>query len=59
MKNLYNIDVEDCDALTSKAKKLQSHNFGELWHMRLGYFHHDALNIMEQITISLRKGALE
>jgi len=47
VKNLYKLDVEDCVALSIKAEKMQICNVSELWHRRLGHFHHDALNIMQ------------
>ena len=43
MKNLYMLDVEDCVALSIKAENVQSHDVGEIWHRRLGHFHHGAL----------------
>ena len=46
VKNLYKLDVEDCVALSSKAEKVQSHDVGEIWHIRLGHLHHGALKIM-------------
>jgi len=46
-KNLYKLDVEDCAALSTKAKKMQSRDLGELWHIRLGHLHHGPLEIMQ------------
>ena len=59
MKNLYNIDVEDCVALSTKVEKVQSRDVGELWKKILGKFHHGALNIMQQIITGIPKGPLE
>lgn len=59
VKNLYKLDVEDCVALSSKVDKVQGHYVGELWHKILGHLHHVFLKIMQQITTSLSKGALE
>ena len=38
---------------------MQSQDFGELWHRRLGHLHHGALKIMQQISTGLPKGKLE
>jgi len=59
VKKLYKINVEDNGSISSKAEKVQSHNLSEICHIRLGHLHHGALNIMKQITTSLRKGELE
>jgi len=59
VNNLYKLDVEVCVALSTKAEKVQSHDVGELWHKSLGYLHHGALKIMQQITTGLPRGALE
>ena len=58
VKNLYKLDVEDCVALSTKAKKVQSRDIGELWHRSLGHFHHGALKIMQHISTGLPKCAL-
>jgi len=59
VRNMYNLDVEYCVALSTKAEKVQSHDVGEIWHRRLGNLHHGALKIMQLITTCLPKGALE
>ena len=59
MKNLYKLEVDDCVALSMKAKLVQSQDIGELWHRRLGHLHHGAFKIMQQISIGLPKGKLE
>jgi len=59
VKNLYKLDVEDYAALSTKVEKVQSCDVGELWHRRLGHLHHGVLNILQQITTILPKGALE
>ena len=59
VKNIYKLEVDDCAALSSKAKMVQSQDVGELWHRRLGHLHHGALKIMQQISIGLPKGKLE
>eukprot|EP00253_Pinus_taeda_P035729 PITA_35729 len=46
IKNLYMLQVEDCAALSSKAKEVHGKDIGELWHRRLGHLHHGALKIM-------------
>lgn len=46
VKNLYKIEVDDCAALSMKAKLVQSQDIGELWHKQLGHLHHGALKIM-------------
>lgn len=58
VKNMYKLDVEDCDALSTEAEKVQSHDVSEIWHRRLGHLHHNALKIMQQITTGLPKGAI-
>jgi len=47
VKNLYKLDVEGCVAFCTKVKKVKSRDVGEVWHRRLGHFHHGALNIMK------------
>jgi len=59
VKNLYKLEVDDCAALSTKAKLVQSQDIGELWHRRLGHLHHGALKIMQQMSIGLPKGKLE
>jgi len=59
VKNLYKLDVEDCVALSTKVKKVQTWDVSEIWHRRLGNLHHGTLKIMQQITTCLPKGALE
>ena len=59
MKNLYKIDVEDCATLSTKAEKVKSRDVGKLWHRILVLLHHGALEIIQQITIGIPKGALE
>eukprot|EP00253_Pinus_taeda_P002825 PITA_02825 len=59
VKNPYKLEVDDCDALSSNAKLVQSQDIGELWHRRLGHLHHGALKIMQQISTGLPKGKLE
>ena len=46
VKNLYKLDVEDCATLNINAEKVQSRDVNELWHKRLGHFHHGSLKIM-------------
>jgi len=50
VKNLCKLEVDDCAALSSKEKLVQSQDIGKLWHKRLGHFHHGALKIMQQIS---------
>ena len=59
VKNLYKLDIEDCVALSTKAEKGQSQEIGDLWHKILGFLHHGALKIVQQISIGLLKGTLE
>ena len=59
VKNLYNLEVDECVVLSSKVDLVQSQDIGELWHKRLGHLHHGALKIMQQISIELPKGKLE
>ena len=59
VKNIYKLEVDDCVALSTKAELVQSQDIGELWHRRLGHFHHGALKIMQQISTGLPKGKLE
>jgi len=59
VKNLYKLEVDDCAALSTKAKLVQSQDIGELWHKWLGHLHHGALKIMQQISTGLPKGKLE
>eukprot|EP00253_Pinus_taeda_P006167 PITA_06167 len=55
VKNLYNMELDDYAALSSKAEMVQSQDVGELWHKRLGHLHHGALKIMQQISTRLPK----
>eukprot|EP00253_Pinus_taeda_P010452 PITA_10452 len=55
VKNLYKLDVEYCVALSTKEEKVQSRDIGELWHRILGHLHHEALKIMQQISIGIPK----
>ena len=59
MKNLYKLEVDDCETLNTKAELVQSQDIGEFWHRRLGHLHHGALKVMQQISIGLPKGKLE
>ena len=59
VKNIYKLEVDDCAALSTKAKLVQSQDIGELWHKQLGHLHHGALKIMQQISTGLPKGKLE
>eukprot|EP00253_Pinus_taeda_P006682 PITA_06682 len=58
VKNLYQLHVDDCSTMACKAKGVVSRDDGELWHQRLGHLHHDALKILQQISIGLPKGTL-
>ena len=55
VKNLYKLDVDACTTLMGKVEKVVSQGEGELWHMRLGHFHHLALKVMQQISTGLPK----
>eukprot|EP00253_Pinus_taeda_P031801 PITA_31801 len=59
VKSIYKLDVEYCAALSTKAEKVQSRYVSELWRRRLGHLHHGNLKIMQHISTSLHKGALE
>eukprot|EP00253_Pinus_taeda_P030483 PITA_30483 len=59
VKNLYKLEVDDCVALSMKAKLVQSQDIGELWHRRLSHLHHGTLKIIQQISRGLPKGKLE
>eukprot|EP00253_Pinus_taeda_P008777 PITA_08777 len=59
VKKLYKLQVDDCDALISKAEVVHGHDISKLWHRRLGHLHHEALKIMQQISTGLPKGKLE
>eukprot|EP00253_Pinus_taeda_P022816 PITA_22816 len=59
VKNLYKLEVDDCEALSMKVELVQSQVIGELWHRRLGHLHHGALKIMQQISTALPKCKLE
>ena len=52
------MEVDGCAAMVGKAKEVVSWDEGKLWHRRLGYLHHGALNILQQISTVLLKGAL-
>eukprot|EP00253_Pinus_taeda_P034092 PITA_34092 len=57
VKNLYKLEVDDCAALSMKVELVQIQDIGELWHRRLGHFHHGALRIMQQISTGLPKAS--
>eukprot|EP00253_Pinus_taeda_P027856 PITA_27856 len=59
VKNLYNLQVDDCAALGSKAEVVHGQDIGKLWHRRLGHLHHGALKITQQISTRLPKCKLE
>ena len=59
VKNLYKLEVDDCVSLSSKAELVQRQDVGELWDRILGHLHHEALKIMQHISIILPKGTLE
>eukprot|EP00253_Pinus_taeda_P027346 PITA_27346 len=59
VKNLYNLEVDNCASLSSKVEMVQSQDVGKIWHRRLGHLHHGALKIMQQISTRLPKGKLE
>eukprot|EP00253_Pinus_taeda_P034019 PITA_34019 len=59
VKNLYELEVDDCAVLSTKEKLVQSQDIGKLWHRQLGHLHHGALKIMQQISTALPKGKLE
>ena len=44
--------------MAGKEEGVLSRDEGELWHRRLGHIHHGALNILQQISTGLPKGAL-
>ena len=58
VRNLYQLHVDGCVAMASKAEGLVSRDDGELWHRRLSHLHHGALKILQQITTGLPKGTL-
>eukprot|EP00253_Pinus_taeda_P020920 PITA_20920 len=47
IKNIYKLHVEDCVALSTKAKVTHGQDIEKLWHRRLGNLHHGALKIMQ------------
>ena len=47
VKNIYKLEVDDCAALSMKAELVQIQDIGELWHRKLGHFHHGDLKIMQ------------
>lgn len=55
VKNLYKLDVEECNALSKKVEKVQSQDISELWHRIFGHLHHRASKIMQEIFTRLRK----
>eukprot|EP00253_Pinus_taeda_P031503 PITA_31503 len=55
VKNLYKLEVEECASLSTKAKRVQSQDVGELWHRKLCHLHHGALKILQQISIGIPK----
>ena len=59
VKNLYKLEVDDCETLSTKTELVQSQDIGKLWHRWLGHLHHGALKIMQQISTGLPKGKLE
>ena len=58
VKNIYKLEVEGCASMMGKAEKVVSRDEGELWHKRLGHFHHGALKVMQQISTRLSMGTL-
>ena len=58
VKNLYMLEVDGYGAMIGKAEKVVSRDEGELWHRRLGYLHHGALKIMQQISTGIPMGTL-
>ena len=58
VKNLYQLQVDDCAAMAGKAEGVVSRDEGKLWHRRLGHLHHGALKILQHISTRLRKGTL-
>jgi transposase InsO family protein len=52
------LEVDGCNAMIGKAKKVVSRDEGELWHRILGHLHHGALKIMQQISTGLPRGTL-
>ena len=53
VKNLYQLQIDDCAAMAGKAEGVVSRDEGELWHRRLGHLHHGALKIL-QYTCAVR-----
>jgi len=47
VNNLYKMEVEEYVALSTKAKRVQSRDVGELWNRRLDYLHHGDLKILQ------------
>ena len=47
VKNLYKLEVDDCATLSMKSELVESQDISELWHRRLGHFHHGALKIVQ------------
>jgi hypothetical protein len=58
VNNLYMMEVDGCNSMIGKAKKVVSQDEGELWNRRLGHLHHGALKIMQQISTGLPRGTL-
>jgi hypothetical protein len=52
------LEVDGYNAMIGKAEKVVSQDEDELWHRRLGYLHHGALKIMQQISTRLPMGTL-
>eukprot|EP00253_Pinus_taeda_P014185 PITA_14185 len=58
VKNIYQLHVDGYTAMACKAREVVSWDDGELWHSRLGHFHHGALKIQQHISTVLPKGTL-
>jgi hypothetical protein len=58
VKNLYMLEVDGCNAMIGKEKKVVIRDEGELWHRRLGHLHHGASKMMQQISTRIPRGTV-
>ena len=50
--------VDGCAVMMGKEDQVMSRDEGELWHGRLGHFHHGALKFMQHISTGLPRGTI-
>jgi hypothetical protein len=58
VKNIYMLEVDGCNSMIGKEKKVVSRDEGELWHRKLGHLHHGDLKIMQKISTRIPRGTL-